>query len=142
MRTSTPGIGSPTVSEPFALRPREGDDRPHLGGPVALEDVDAHVGPALGELDVQRRGADADRVEASRRTRREDRRKRIRRSVLGQRPGDGVEALEGRPRRPAWSTRRSIAASSSRSPWGTMSSIDTPKSRKVRTSTVGWRLTG
>ena len=63
MRTSTPGIASPTV--PMTLRSGrvKRDDRAHLGRAVALQDLDAHVGPALRDVDLERRGAHADRVQ-------------------------------------------------------------------------------
>ena len=50
---------------PVPLRPGEADDGAHLGGAVALEDVDAHVHPALGDVHLERGCADADRVEAA-----------------------------------------------------------------------------
>ena len=45
------------------FRSGEADDGAHLGRAVALQDVDAHLGPALGDLQVEGRRPDADRVE-------------------------------------------------------------------------------
>ena len=49
--------------EDVPFRAGEADDRTHLGGAVALQDVDAHLGPALGDLQVEGRRPHADRVE-------------------------------------------------------------------------------
>ena len=81
---------------PVPVRPGERDDRPHLRRPVALEDVDPHLRPALPELDVHRRGPEADRVKLPA-DRREDRREQDPPGGLRERPGEGVEALERLP---------------------------------------------
>ena len=49
--------------EDVPLRAGEADDGTHLGRAVALQDVDAHLGPALGDLQVEGRRPDSDRVE-------------------------------------------------------------------------------
>ena len=78
---------------PVPIRPGERDDRPHLRRPVALEDVDPHLRPALAKLDVHRRGAEADGVELPP-IGREDRREEDPPGGLRERPGERVEALE------------------------------------------------
>ncbi len=127
--------------EDVALRPREGDDGAHLRGAVALQDVDAHVGPALGDVDVEGRCPDADRVQAPAELR-EDPPEEQSPDGFGTRPATAWSLFERcslrRPGPPAARSRRRAAAG----PAGTMSSVDTPKSRKVRTRTAGWRLTG
>src|SRR5439155_21401488 len=50
-------------AEDVPVRPGEAHHRAHLGRAVALQDLDAHVRPALRDLDVEGRGADADRPE-------------------------------------------------------------------------------
>ncbi len=45
------------------FRAGEADDGTHLGRAVALQDVDAHLRPALGDLQVEGRRPHADRVE-------------------------------------------------------------------------------
>ena len=50
-------------ADDVAVRPGEADDRPHLGRPVALQDIDAHVRPPSGDLDIEGRCPNADRVQ-------------------------------------------------------------------------------
>jgi len=86
----------PHRSEDVPLRSREGHHRTHLRGPVALQDVDAHVGPASGDVDVEGRRPDADGVEASAELR-QDPSEEQSPDRLGGAARDGVELLERCP---------------------------------------------
>ncbi len=81
---------------PVAPGPGEADDRSHLGCAIALEHVDAHLGPALRDVELDRRRTDADRVEAP-----AERRDHGPEEEAAKRPREGtgepVESLEGNP---------------------------------------------
>ena len=141
--TSTPGIGLPYRPQDVAMRPREADDRAHLGRAVALEDVHAHVRPALGDVDLERGRADADRAQPAPELAEHRAGKAGLTDALRDAPRDGDAAARTGRAWPAWSDLALDRASrGGRRPWGTISRIETLKSRNVRTSTAGWRLTG
>ncbi len=79
-----------------AAGPGEGDHRPHLGGAIALEDVDPHLHPALGQVHLHGRGTDSDRVEAPA-DRREHRLEDDPSGALRQPAGDRDGAARSRP---------------------------------------------